>query len=74
MGEIYLINMEPTELFRKTLSFFLEERGRGSQKDLADRTGVPSSLINDFIKGRKAISELKKMTYQGLLILNMKNL
>lgn len=52
--------MEPIDLFRKTLILFLKIKGRGSQKKLSEKAGVASSLLNDFLKGRKVISESKR--------------
>lgn len=52
--------MEPIDLFRKTLILILKIKGRGSQKKLSEKAGVAPSLLNDFLKGRKVISESKR--------------
>ena len=60
--------MEPSDLFRKALASFLDGKGRGSQRKLAETIGIPASLLNDFLKSRRPISEAKReqiATYCG---------
>lgn len=52
--------MDPVELFKKTLICFLESKGRGTQRRVAEAIDIPSSLMNDFLKGRRPVSEVKR--------------
>ena len=70
------IEMEPTEMFRSSLRYMLENSGC-SQADLARTLGVAPQRINDYLKCRVNLSELKRqeasnffdMTYLEMLTL-----
>jgi len=52
--------MDSAELFRKTLKSHLKEMPRGTQSRIADELGMERRYLNDFLNGRKMLSESKR--------------
>ena len=49
--------MELIDLFRKRLKAYIKSRPRGAQSHLADELGIERRWLNDFLAGRKTMSE-----------------
>jgi transcriptional regulator with XRE-family HTH domain len=52
--------MEIAEIFRETLKHILKAESRGTQSRIADDLGIPRTAMNDFLGGRKPLSETKR--------------
>ncbi len=52
--------MENSELFRKTAKSLIDRMPKGAQVRIADELGIGRTYMNDFLKGRKMLSESKR--------------
>lgn len=57
---IYRSIMKSSEIFRKNIGSYLDKMPRGTQSELADKIGIGRQHMNDFVKGRKMLSEEKR--------------
>lgn len=52
--------MEPSDLFSVFFKNYLSDHPRGTQSKIADGIGLDRKLLNDYIHGRKPLSESKR--------------
>jgi len=52
--------MKTVDLFRETLKLHIEKSPWGEQTRIAENTGIGKHHLNDFLKGRKLISEERR--------------